>query len=193
MTYPTTGRSICDANVIPFPPGGRDACANPATLVARLYTLHDEAAKHFCKAVERFIEIWQDENGDASVSDPSLRKGCCRLQMAEELSRLESFCKSHTAREEQVLRTAGMRRFPRAWAAHKISHARFLQRIERRVRHSGQESPGQLARNVALLLEDYWAAHNFGHDQLALSLLALLANGRGAPATAGAAQRMGGV
>ena len=142
--------------------------------VADLADLHREAASHFCAYATRLTELWQESVAGRSAASPGLLESCLRLQLSDELEQLERFCRSLVAREESALRIAGMRRFRRAWRDHKRSHARLLRRIERRALHCSTEPPGELARNVAILLEDYWAAHFTEHDQLALSLIALL-------------------
>ena len=122
----------------------------------------------------RLTELWQESTSRRSAASPGLLDACLRLQLDEELAQLQRVIRALVAQEESALRDAGIRRFPGAWRDHKRSHARLLARIERRARHGSREPPGALARNVARLLEDYWAAHFPDHDQLALSLLALL-------------------
>ncbi|MCB1915695.1 MAG: hypothetical protein KDG52_08270 [Rhodocyclaceae bacterium] len=141
---------------------------------ARLGAAHREAARQLCACATRLTELWQESTSRRSAASPGLLDACLRLQLDEELAQLQRVIRALVAQEESALRDAGIRRFPGAWRDHKRSHARLLARIERRARHGSREPPGALARNVARLLEDYWAAHFPDHDQLALSLLALL-------------------
>ncbi|MCB1926609.1 MAG: hypothetical protein KDH17_01105 [Rhodocyclaceae bacterium] len=162
------------------PPGAAPeprATADSAVAAVTLAALHGEAARHFCDCATRMTELWQESVGSRSAASPGLLESCLRLQVGDELEQLIHYCRSLVAREEQILRRAGMRRFGQAWREHKRSHARLLRRLERRARHCATEPPGELARNVAMLLEDYWALHFPDHDRLALSLLALLDGG----------------
>ncbi|MCB1894984.1 MAG: hypothetical protein H6945_16445 [Zoogloeaceae bacterium] len=164
----------------PAPEGTADSAAAAAALAA----LHGEAARHFCDCATRMTELWQESVSSRSAASPGLLESCLRLQVGDEIEQLIQYCRSLVAREEQALRRAGMRRFGQAWREHKRSHARLLRRLERRARHCATEPPGELARNVAMLLEDYWALHFPDHDRLALSLLALLESGEAEQALA---------
>lgn len=150
-----------------------------ASAIALLRTLHEETAQHFNRATTRLVEISTDELAGTSASGARLLENCHRMELIDELTRFREFCEEQFVREEGVLRAAGIRHFPRAWSEHKRSHRRLQRSVLRCLREGDGESPGTVARQVAAVIEGFWASHSLDHDQLAFSLLALLDRAHG--------------
>ncbi|MCB1886013.1 MAG: hypothetical protein KDH20_00275 [Rhodocyclaceae bacterium] len=152
--------------------------ANPpltqAQAIACLRQQHDELGTVFCTASAELTALWQAECERVSDSHAHLHETAFRARLDAIASGLFDTFRRLKLREEDTLRMAGMRRFDTTWREHKQSHARFLRQLAASLTDLERDSPGCIARELAILIDEYWAVHALDHDHLAFSLLDLL-------------------
>lgn len=77
------------------------------------------------------------------------------------LDRLMEYTKSHLAREEELLASAG---YP-GLAAHQHEHARMLQRAENLLQRFERGSTAMLSLELKSFLQNWWVLHIQGTDK----------------------------
>ncbi|MCB1955295.1 MAG: hypothetical protein KDG55_06440 [Rhodocyclaceae bacterium] len=142
--------------------------------LALLRQQHDELGAMFRDMSAALASIGQEELALVSDGMAHLREAGFRERLTRLSGELFDTFRRLRLREEETLRVAGMRRFGEAWTEHKHSHAVFLRQLAATLANPDRDSPGCVARELAVLIDEYWAVHALDHDHLAFSLLALL-------------------
>ncbi len=162
--------------------------ANPplsqAQAIAQLRQQHDALAALFNETSAALAALRQAEIAQVSDGFAHLHEAAFHAQLAALANGLFETFRRLKLREEDTLRLAGMRRFSGAWTEHKQSHARFLRLLATHLADLDRDSPGCIAHELAVLIDEYWAVHAVDHDHLAFSLLDLLPPAAPQPAMA---------